>query len=127
MGRQIVQTFHKRVSDAQEGFTRHLQQNLAENIDKEALPATPLRWRQSLDQYMVDSFQHGVLFVDAPCQRDDTFLQQLEEGQPPILHFDYEILLDGRQFDKPVNYARARILPSGGVKVIDRKMTCIEM
>ncbi len=34
-----------------------------------------------------------------------------------MLHFDYEMVLDGRTLERPVNYALVRIVPPEGVKV----------
>jgi hypothetical protein len=36
-------------------------------------------------------------------------------GLQPALHFDYEMVLDGRGFERPVNYALLRIKPPEGV------------
>jgi pimeloyl-ACP methyl ester carboxylesterase len=38
-----------------------------------------------------------------------------------VLHFDYEMVLDGRTLDRPVNYALVRIVPPKGVKVDDER------
>ena len=34
-----------------------------------------------------------------------------------MLHFDYDVVLDGRQFERPVNYALVHIQPPDGVIV----------
>ena len=39
------------------------------------------------------------------------------QGLPPVLHFEYETLLDARTFERPVNYALVRIIPPEGVTV----------
>ena len=36
-------------------------------------------------------------------------------GKPPVLVFDYEMVLDGRRLERPVNYALVRILPPEGM------------
>jgi pimeloyl-ACP methyl ester carboxylesterase len=36
---------------------------------------------------------------------------------PPVLHFEYETVMDGRSFQRPVNYALLRIIPPDGVTV----------
>ena len=40
-----------------------------------------------------------------------------QAGLPPVLHFDYEMVLDGRTLERPVNYALVRIVPPEGVTV----------
>lgn len=72
--------------------------------------STPMLEQQAAD-YLVDSYQRSVLFWDTLRQRGDNALRRKEEGHPPVLDYDYEILLDGRKFSRPVNYALLRIKP----------------
>ena len=37
-----------------------------------------------------------------------------EAGKPPVLVFDYEMVVDGRQLERPVNYVLVRIKPEAG-------------
>lgn len=60
--------------------------------------------------YMIDRTQRYILFYDVLRKRGNNYLAHLDGGQPPILIFDYEIVLDGRNFNPPVNYSLARIL-----------------
>lgn len=59
--------------------------------------------------YYVDSCQRSLLMMDIYRKRGNGYFEYLAKGQPPILTFDYEVMLDGRQFEKPVNYALVRI------------------
>ena len=68
--------------------------------------------------YMLDSAQRSVLFWDTLHQRGNQFIEREAQGLPSVLRFDYELVMDARTFDKPVNYALARITPPHGV-VID--------
>ena len=63
----------------------------------------------SLD-YWVDSFQRTFLFTDILRKRGNMYLEHARFGHPPVLIFDYEMVMDGRIFDKPVNYSLIRIL-----------------
>ena len=54
-------------------------------------------------------------------QRGNQWLEHERAGKPPVLNFEYEMVLDARTFDRPANYALVRILPPKGVKVDDRK------
>ncbi len=71
-----------------------------------------------LCEYWVDATQRSVLFWDTMRRRGNNYVDHLAAGQPPVLTFDYEIILDGRTFERPVNYALARIVraedPSAG-------------
>lgn len=60
--------------------------------------------------YFIDAAQRWVLFSDILRRRGNNYLEHLRQGQPPVLVFDYETILDGRQFEKPVNYALVRII-----------------
>ncbi|MCW7753740.1 DUF3141 domain-containing protein [Desulfobotulus sp. H1] len=60
--------------------------------------------------YITDSMQRQVLFWDILRKRGNIYLEHLEEGQPPVLVFDYEMVLDGRKFERPVNFSLVRIL-----------------
>ncbi len=61
-------------------------------------------------EYWTDAAQRAVLFTDILRKRGNTYLEHLEKDQPPVLVFDYEMVLDGRRFDRPANYALVRIL-----------------
>jgi pimeloyl-ACP methyl ester carboxylesterase len=60
--------------------------------------------------YLIDAAQRWVLFWDVLRQRGNQYWEHLAKGQPPVLVFDYETILDGRSLDRPVNYALVRIL-----------------
>jgi pimeloyl-ACP methyl ester carboxylesterase len=44
-------------------------------------------------------------------------VEHASAGLPPLLHFDYEMVVDGRKLGRPVNYALVRIVPPEGVDV----------
>jgi pimeloyl-ACP methyl ester carboxylesterase len=50
-------------------------------------------------------------------QRGNNYIEHVKEGQPPLLHFDYETIMDGRKLERPVNYALLKITPPAGVTV----------
>jgi pimeloyl-ACP methyl ester carboxylesterase/tellurite resistance protein len=60
--------------------------------------------------YWIDRTQRNILFWDIMRRRGNAYLDHFEAGQPPVLVFDYEMVMDGRTFDEPVNYALIRIL-----------------
>ncbi|MBC7857795.1 MAG: DUF3141 domain-containing protein [Burkholderiaceae bacterium] len=67
--------------------------------------------------YAVDAVQRAILFWDALRQRGNGYREHTASGLKPLLHFDYETVLDGRSFERPVNYALLRIVPPEGVTV----------
>ena len=68
-------------------------------------------------QYTVDFAQRSILLWDTLRQRGNNFIEHERQGLPPVLHFDYEIVMDGRSFKRPVNYALLHIVPPKGVTV----------
>ena len=68
-------------------------------------------WMKDAYQYWVDSSQRWILFMDILRKRGNNYFETIKKGEPPVLVFDYEVLLEGRTFDRPVNYDLARIQP----------------
>jgi hypothetical protein len=61
-------------------------------------------------------------------KRGNNYWRHLRAGQPPVLVFDYEMVLDGRMFDQPVNYSLIRILDrrsqdTGTIPQSERRVT----
>lgn len=69
--------------------------------------------------YGRDVWERTILFWDTLRQRADNMIAHERAGKPPLLNFDYEILSDARQFERPVNYALARIRKYGDKCVED--------
>src|SRR5262245_8265149 len=117
----------KNVLAIQEKVSRVFQKRLALAFDHFAqrigkvLERSPVAMGEALMQpwehgrnwweYSVDLAQRFVLFWDTLRQRGDNFLAHENAGKPPVLHFEYEPVLDGRTFERPVNYALVRIIP----------------
>jgi hypothetical protein len=73
-------------------------------------------------RYQIDRWQRSVLFFDMLRERANNMLAHEEAGMPPPLDFQYETILDARQFERPANYALLRI--TGCDK--DRAEDCID-
>ncbi|TCP11345.1 uncharacterized protein DUF3141 [Crenobacter luteus] len=85
-----------------------------------AFPFIPTPIRQALD-YWTDAWQRGVLFLDALRERGNVYLEHARSGKPPVLVFDYEIIVDGRTLARPANYALAAIKAPDGCPATDPK------
>ncbi len=72
----------------------------------------PQAWTDALNYY-VDLVQRSVLFLDVLRERGDNMLAHERAGQPPLLDFDHELVLDARTFERPANYALLRITRCG--------------
>ena len=64
--------------------------------------------------YMKDGWQRSILFLDTLCPRDDSYIEREREGFKPVLAFVYEVVVDGRPLERPVNDALVCILPPEG-------------
>lgn len=91
--------------------------NVSSGVAAEAgLDKAPTTFVQPADlwNYSVDVWQRSVLFWDVLRQRANNMLEHEEAGMPPVLTFQYEMLLDARRFERPANYALLRITTVGG-------------
>jgi hypothetical protein len=71
----------------------------------------------AVQAYWVDAAQRAVLAMDALRQRGDTQIARSQSVAPHVLSFEVELLVDGRQMERPVNYGLVRIMPPAGQKV----------
>ncbi len=71
--------------------------------------------------YLKDATQRVVLTMDALRERGDVFLEHEAEGCPPVLIYEYEVIVDGKDLKRPCNYQLLRILPPEGVSVDDTR------
>jgi|TARA_B100000700_G_scaffold280031_1_gene329525 hypothetical protein len=63
--------------------------------------------------YQGDLWRRGLRYLDTLRERADKMLEHEQAGKPPLLDFDYEMILDGRQLARPANYALLRITRVG--------------
>jgi len=115
---KVGRIIQKRSELAQERFNQRVR-TAVENYSNEvvAQPSTPWdAWAGWVD-YTTDLAQRSVLFWDTLRQRGNQYVQHEAAGKPPVLHFDYETVMDARRFERPVNYALVRIVAPDGVTV----------
>src|SRR3954447_25647175 len=68
--------------------------------------------------YAIDTAQRTAMFWDVMRERGNQYREHLAETAPHVLDYAAELILDGRTFDRPVNYALVRIVPPPGVEII---------
>jgi pimeloyl-ACP methyl ester carboxylesterase len=78
-------------------------------------------WTNPVQEYWVDACQRWLLTLDALRQRGNNYLEQKRLISPAVLNFAFEVLMDGRTFERPVIYVLVRITPPAGVTVDPRK------
>lgn len=115
---KVQYVFQKRVSIAQEHFRERVRTAREEYLaELQARPPAPWNLWSDWWSYSIDFAQRSTILMDTLRQRGNNYLDHLARGQPPLLHFDYETVLDARNCERPVNYALIRIVPPEGVTV----------
>jgi hypothetical protein len=71
----------------------------------------------SASEYLVDTGQRSVLFLDVMRRRGVQYCEHLAETAPHVLNYAVELIMDGRSLKRPVNYALVRIAPPSGVEI----------
>ena len=115
---KVAQVLQTRTELALQHFSERVRRACDPKADGSmANPMLPWQVAASSVPYAVDFAQRSILFWDTLRQRGNNFVEHERQGLPPVLHFDYEIVMDGRSFKRPVNYALLRIVPPKGVTV----------
>ncbi len=65
---------------------------------------------RDLSDYLIDAGQRSILLMDILRKRGNIYHRHLKDGQPPVLVFPYQMVMDGRNLERPVNYALVRII-----------------
>ena len=111
---KVTRVFQKRAQTAQQQYDERVRAAGKHLLDNGHASSNGY-------DYAVDVFQRSILFWDTLRRRGNQFVEQAKRGSEPVLHFEYEMLLDGRGFSRPVNYALLRIVPPQGVVIDDKK------
>lgn len=72
--------------------------------------------------YAVDASQRSVLFWDTMRQAGNDFVAHEKAGCPPVLVFEWDMVVDGRHLPRRCNYALVRIKPPEGFRAVDPAM-----
>lgn len=111
---RVGEVYRARVGQAVAEYGEALR-GAASSVAGAAAPKDPAEvWREAVS-YGFDAAQRGLLFWDTLRQRGNNWLAHEKAGKPPLLAFDFEIVADARTFERPANYALARILPPEGL------------
>ena len=108
---KVSTLLQKRAKLAQERLAERVRKVYDESKELFSKPVMPWDIWTGGARYATDFAQRTVLFWDTLRQRGNNFLENTAQGLKPVLHFDSETVLDGRGFERPVNYALLRITP----------------
>lgn len=81
--------------------------------------ATPQRLFQEWLNYSTDSTKRLLQTADVLKERGDIFIEHEKAGCPPVLDYDYEVIMDAGTFRRPSNYVLLKIKPPQGVVTDD--------
>lgn len=122
---KVAQLAQTRTRTALERYAKSVENALGGQADVwKRAPSWPMTTGAA---HLVDFAQRSILFWDTLRQRGNNFLEHERQGLPPVLRFKYEMLLDGRNRKRPVNYALLRIIPPEDVKVDPKRRPYIVM
>jgi pimeloyl-ACP methyl ester carboxylesterase len=79
-------------------------------------PGNPFNLAQQATDYWVDAAQRSVLFMDVLRQRGDERNHRAEQTAPHVLSFQFDVVMDGRHLERPVNYGLLHILQPDGIQ-----------
>ena len=71
-------------------------------------------WKEWLS-YSTDSSKRLLQTVDVLKERGDIFLEHERAGCPPVLDYDYKVIMDAAEFERPCNYVLLSIVPPAGI------------
>jgi pimeloyl-ACP methyl ester carboxylesterase len=118
MSAKVAQILQTRTRLALEQFSKRVYQAYEQQVARLMTePTAPWELWTSGARYAADFAQRSILVWDTLRQRGNNFIEHERQGLPPVLHFDYEVVLNGRSLEHPVNYALLRIIPPKGVTV----------
>ncbi len=113
--------------------SKHLQQNqqqIKENVETLNNDANAIfkswqnayspdkLWKEWLS-YSTDSSKRLLQTADVLKERGDIFIEHELAGAPPVLDYDYQVIMDASNFERPCNYVLLRIQSPEGIVTND--------
>ena len=90
---------------------------VANTVTAEPTTAMPGAGQGEVGAYMTDAWQRTFLFWDTLLNRGNNYIEHLDQGTPPLLKFEHEVVLDGKTLAQPCNYALLRLIPPASMPV----------
>jgi len=106
---RTVQSDTKKIEGLLSDFTRE-----ATNVSQAAMPND---WLKMYGDFMKDAVQRQALMFNALRQRGNVYTAHLDAGMPPVLDYQYEVVVDGKDLVRPVNYLLLKLTPPQGVVI----------
>ncbi|MCC5812232.1 MAG: DUF3141 domain-containing protein [Ectothiorhodospiraceae bacterium] len=81
----------------------------------------PFGFGRAAQEYCRDAMERSFLYMDVMRERGNQYLEHMQQTKPNVLGFDSEVLMDGRELPRPVNYELLWIKPPAGVAIDEAK------
>ena len=88
---------------------------------RDATTPFPMLPTNAFSEFATDFWQRNVLFWDVMRQRGNQYLEHEAQPVRHVLLFDFELVMNGLNLPRPVNYGLVRIVPPEGVEVNEAK------
>jgi hypothetical protein len=75
----------------------------------------------ALQEYYLDAWERSILTLDVLHERGINYEARAKQQAPHVLTFAAEVLINGRDLPRPVNYALVRIVPPAGTEIDPEK------
>lgn len=122
---ELIQTANRRraarLMDDYAERHAHLRDKAIEAAEAFAGSGSPLALMAAYGTWIRDAAQRFAIGTDVLRQRADIFLEHQEAGAPPVLIYEYEVVMEGRELRRPSNYRLLKITPPEGVEVFSWK------
>lgn len=82
---------------------------------------TPLGIADAWTEYVRDAMVRSAKALDVLRQSSDAHAEHAADGSPPLLDYDYSVIMDGADLPNPCNYILLKISPPDGTKVDAKK------
>ena len=82
---------------------------------------SPYDFARAWEDYTKDVSERAILTTDALRENSDNHYEYVAKGCPPVLIYDYEVVVEGRNLPRPCNYMLLKIIPPDGVEIFDWK------
>ena len=76
---------------------------------------------QDAIEYWIDAWQRSILTLDVMRERTARYEAHAAKIAPHVLKFECELIMDGRELKRPVNYVLVRIKPPKGIALDEKK------
>lgn len=111
----------QRIAETYTARTRKLLQDSTSLVRAMRRAQEGGRLAEDFKEYQRDAAERAVLTADVLRQRGDIFLEHEAADCPPVLVYDYEVIMDGKDLPYPCNYMLLRIVPPEGVEVHENR------